>query len=56
MNERHDLEPENPAGNGANAGPPTELDVLIGRIVDGEASPAQRQHFESLASVDSDAA
>src|SRR5688572_21853643 len=52
MNERH-LDPENPAGNGPTAGPPTELDVLIGRIVDGEASPAQRQHFESLASVDS---
>ena len=52
MNERHDLDSENPAGNGANAGPPTDLDVLIGRIVDGEASPAQRQHFESLANVD----
>lgn len=49
MNERHDIDPEDAAANGANAGPPTELDVLIGRIVDGEASPAQRQHFEALA-------
>ena len=31
---------------------PSEIDVLIGRIVDGEASTTQRQRFESLAAHD----
>lgn len=52
MNDRHETNPSDSHREAADAAEAPDLDVMITRIVDGEASLALRQRFEALASDD----